>query len=133
VYLILLMLWPWPWMPQPWRASIGFAEIADRPGVIPTLRILEDIAAFTLLGYMMAELRGRRQESLRHTLQWLLVYCLMGGGCLELARGFHPRHVASLAHLIVITGAALYGGAVYRLQLATVQRLLSLETHPAPP
>jgi glycopeptide antibiotics resistance protein len=133
VYLVLLVLWPWPWTPQAWHASIGFAEIADRPGVIPTLRILEDLAAFTLLGYMLAELRGRRDEPLHQTLQWLLVCGGLGGGGLELARGFHPHHVASLAHMMVITSATLYGGVVYRLQLATVQRLLALEANPSAP
>jgi glycopeptide antibiotics resistance protein len=133
VYLILLMLWPWPWEPLPWRASLGFAEIADRPGVIPTLRLLEDIAAFALLGYMIAELRGRREEPWLQTWQWLLGCGLIGGGGLELLRGFHPQHVASLAHLIVITIAALYGGMIYRLQLTTVQRLLTLPTGLSPP
>jgi ABC-type Fe3+-siderophore transport system permease subunit len=133
VYVILLLLWPWPWTPQPWRASVGFAEVANRPGVIPTLRILEGIAAFTLLGYMLAELRGRRDEPLRQTLQWLLACSILGAGAIELVRGFHPRHVASLAHCLVLTGASLYGGVIYRLQLATVQRLLAHETHPSPP
>ena len=133
VYVILLLLWPWPWTPQPWRASLGFAEIANRPGVIPTLRILEGMAAFTLLGYMLAELRGRHEEPLHQTLQWLLVWSMLGAGGIELVRGFHPRHVASLSHYIVLTSAALYGGVIYRLQLATVQRLLAHETHPSPP
>jgi glycopeptide antibiotics resistance protein len=133
VYLVLLVLWPWPWTPQAWHASVGFAEIADRPGVIPTLRILEDIAAFTLLGYMLAELRGRRDEPVHQTLQWLLV---CGGLCssgLELARGFHPKHMASLAHMLMMTSAALYGGVIYRLQLAMVRRLLALDTNPSTP
>ena len=132
MYVILLLLWPWPWTPQPWRASLGFAEIANRPGVIPTLRILEGMAAFTLLGYMLAELRGRRDEPLHQTLQWLLVWSMLGAGGIELVRGFHPRHMASLAHGMVITSAALYGGVIYRLQLATVQHLLAHETNSSP-
>jgi glycopeptide antibiotics resistance protein len=131
-YLILLLLWPWPWEPQPWRVSIGFAEIADRPGFVPTLRILEDLAAFTLLGYMLAEFRGRREEPFRQTLHWLLLYGMIGGGGLELMRGFHPAHVASLAHLLVMLGGALYGGVVYQLQLTTVQRLLASAAVPPP-
>jgi hypothetical protein len=91
------------------------------------------MAAFTLLGYMLAELRGRRDELLHQTLQWLLICSILGAGGIELVRGFHPRHVASLAHGIVLTSAALYGGVIYRLQLATVQRLLAHETHPSPP
>jgi hypothetical protein len=133
VYVMLLLLWPWPWTPQPWRASLGFADIANRPGVIPTLRILEGMAAFTLFGYMLAELRGRHDEPLHHTLQWLLMWSMLGAGGIELVRGFHPRQVASLAHGIVLTSAALYGGVIYRLQLATVQRLLASEAAPPPP
>jgi glycopeptide antibiotics resistance protein len=130
IYMGLLALWPWFWAPGPWSARLGFAEVADRPGVIPTLRELEYIAAFTLFGYMMAEYRGRHDEPLPKILLWLLVCGTVGGGWLEVARGFHPIHVASLAHLTVAIGATLYGGILYRLQLAAVQRLRTQDVMP---
>ncbi|MEE8304562.1 MAG: VanZ family protein [Candidatus Tectomicrobia bacterium] len=124
-YVILMALWPWPWLPGPWQASIGFAEVADIPGVIPTLRVVAYIAAFTLFGYMVAESRGRQHEPLLNALRGLLVYSAFVAGGLECLRGFHPDHIASLAHFAVATAAALYGGAIYRLQLVGVRQLLA--------
>jgi VanZ family protein len=124
-YLILLMLCPWPWRPQAWRASVGFATLIDIPGVIPTLRVVTEMAAFTLFGYMGAESRGRQNETLRRTAWWLLAYSLLVAGGLEGLRGFHPQHSASLAHVTLATAITLYGGIIYRLQLTSVQRLLA--------
>lgn len=125
IYLILLMLCPWPWPPQPWHASIGFATLIDIPGVIPTLRVVTEMAAFTLFGYMVAESRGRQNETLPYTVRWLLAYSLLVAGGLEGLRGLHPQHSASLAHVTLATAATLYGGIIYRLQLSSVQRLLA--------
>ncbi len=124
-YLILLALCPWPWLPQPWRAGVGFAALIDIPGVIPTLRVVTDMAAFTLFGYMVAESRGRQNEALRQTVRWLFAYSILVAGGLEGLRGFHPHHSASLAHVTLATAAALYGGIIYRLQLTSVRRLLA--------
>lgn len=130
-YLIMLILAPWPWMPHAWRLSVGFADLADMPGIVPTLRIVVHIAAFTLFGYMTAESRGRQREPLLRTLRALLIYSFVVGGGLEVLRGFHPHHVASMAHGVLIIAASLYGGAMYRLQLLSVQRLLRRLQPPA--
>jgi len=130
VYLTMLLLSPWPWTPQAWRLSIGFADIADVPGIAPTLHIVSHMAAFTLFGYMVAESHGRQHEPLSRTLRGLLVYTLCATIGLESLRGFHPHHVASLVHATLTTAASLYGGVMYRLQLLSVQHLLG---HPQPP
>lgn len=124
-YLVAASLWPWPWTPGPWRASLGLGDVADLPGVVPVLRLLEHLAAFTLLGYMVAEARGRREESFARAVGWVLSACVVGAGALEALRGFHPGQVASLFRLGLVAGAGLYGGLVYRLQLAFVRDLLA--------
>ena len=42
-YMVLLALWPWPWIPQPWRASLGFAHARDknRPEALAALKEAE--------------------------------------------------------------------------------------------
>lgn len=124
VYVILIALWPWPWTPQSWHASLGWAEMADDPEVLLILRLLEYLGAFTLLGYMVAEARGRQATSSWHTWLWLCLTSLASAGVLESLRGFHPQHTASLIQVLLLTGAGLYGGLIYTLQLATVQALL---------
>ena len=76
-YLVLSALWPMPWPPMrwtlgPWHGGWGIVDLADMPGVTPMLRALEYLAAFTLLGYSVAESRGRLEESTgRGWLGWL--------------------------------------------------------------
>jgi glycopeptide antibiotics resistance protein len=127
-YVSLLALWPWPWTLGSWRGSLGFAELADTPGVVPVFQVLEYIAAFTLMGYMVAAYYGRRQRALRQTMLYIGLCSLLSGGLLECFRGWHTAHVASLLQLVMVVAAALYGGMVYRLQLRTVRYLLQHTT-----
>lgn len=85
---------------------------------------LEYLAGFTLVGYMLAEARGRREDALVDGGARVAVACGAGAAPIELLRGFHPAHGASLVHLALATATGLYGGLVYRLQLAVVRRLL---------
>jgi VanZ family protein len=123
-YVGLLMLWPWKRQYRSWRAAIGFAEMPDDTGPVPILRILEDIAAFTFLGYMFAEYYRRCGKPFRHTLVWLVVGGVLISGFLELARGFHTQHIASLAHVLLTLGAVLYGAVIHRLQFVPLRQLL---------
>jgi len=126
-YMLLSALWPWPWSPGPWRGAIGLLDLADVPGVVPMLRLLEYLAGFTLIGYMLAEARGRREEALVSVGARVAAACGAGAALIELLRGFHPAHGASLVQLALATAMGLYGGLVYRLQLAVVRRLLGAD------
>jgi VanZ family protein len=120
-YLIASALWPLPWSPGPWRGGWGIAELADMPGIVPMLRGLEYLGAFTLLGYTVAEARGRREERTGPRLARLAVACFLATAALEVLRGFHPAHGASLLVLLFTGGVGLYGGLLYRMQLALVR------------
>lgn len=112
-YLVLLSLWPWTFRTVPWRLGIALADLRNEPGPLPLLRLVEALAAFTLLGYGVAEYRSRREEPLASAARAAALACLATAVMLELARGFHPRHGASLlrAGLLALSGAA--GGAIY--------------------
>ena len=120
-YLIVSALWPLPWTPGSWHGGWGIADIADMPGIVPMLRALEYLAAFTLLGYTVAESRGRREERRGHRLTRLAVACFVAPAALELLRGFHPAHGASVLVLLFAGVVGLYGGLLYRMQLAVVR------------
>ena len=47
---------------------------------------------------------------------------------LEGLRGFHPAHGASGLALLLAGAAGLYGGLIYRRQLALVRALLATRT-----
>lgn len=123
-YLLAAGLWPLPWTPGPWQGGWALADLASTPGIVPLLRAVESTAGFTLLGYTVAEARGRRPEPRRRLMAWVLGVCLGGGAVLEALRGFHPEHGASAAALGLAGLAGAYGGLLYRAQLALIRRVL---------
>jgi hypothetical protein len=123
-YLLLLVAPVAGYTASAWRGGVGFAASSGDWGTTPVLHVVEMLAAFTLLGYMLAELRGRREarfrEGARHIAAW-------GGGvavACELLEGFRPEGGASLLRLALLIVASLYGAWLYHLQRAHVRRLL---------
>jgi len=107
-----------------WRVGFGFPGVASTWTKLQILRFLELVAAHTLLGYMVAEFRGRVVTLYRGALPrlaaWGCATALLG----EAARSFHEGHGASVARGTVLLAALLYGGWLYYLQRAHVVRLL---------
>lgn len=107
-----------------WRGGPGFITAAGDWGTAPVLHVVELVAAFTLLGYMLAEFRGRRTTRFRTGVPYVVLW---GGGAAavcELMEGFRPDGGASLARLTLLVVAAVYGGWLYHLQRAHVRRIL---------
>lgn len=108
-----------------WQVGVGFPGVAIEWTKVEILRFLEQVAAFTLLGYMVAEFRGRAVRAYRDAwprlARWGTTAALLGEG----VRGFHAGHGASVARGIVLLTATLYGGWLYYLQRAHVVRLVS--------
>lgn len=126
-YLALLTLLPLVEGVTVWRMGLGFPGIASEWTKIEILRFLELVAAFTLLGYMVAEFRGRvverRAAAIRRLLGWGVTVTLVGEG----VRGLHAGHGASAARGVVLLAATLYGGWLYYLQRRHVLQLLAEE------
>jgi len=127
-YLVLSALWPMPWTPGPWHGGWGVADLADMPGVTPMLRALEYLAAFTLLGYTVAEARGRREEGAGPRRARLIAASVLSAAALEALRGFHPGHGASMLVLLLTAAMGLYGGLIYRIQLGVVREAVAART-----
>ena len=127
-YLALITVAPLLGGTGGWSAGIGFPGVAAEWTKIEILRFLELVAAFTLLGYMVAEYRGRVVDAYRvaapRIAGWGLAAMMIG----EAARGFHAGHGASLARGVVLLAATLYGGWLYYLQRDHVVQVLS--AHP---
>jgi len=107
-----------------WRGALGFVEASGDWGTAPVLHVVELVAAFTLLGYMLAEFRGRRETRFRAAAPHVAVW---GGGAAvlcELLEGFRPDGGASVLRLTLLVTAAVYGAWVYHLQRAHVRRIL---------
>ncbi len=70
VYLLLLAAWPTTLPLEDWQYSINFNELAFNDRIVFIFRFIEYVGAFTLLGYMIAEMRGRKNESFEKTMGW---------------------------------------------------------------
>lgn len=107
-----------------WQGDLGFG-LANRAWDSTTvLHILETVAAFTLLGYMLAELRGRREKRFREGVRYIAACSAAAAAITELLEGLKPDGGASASRMALIILAALYGAWLYHLQRAHVRRLL---------
>ena len=123
IYLAFIMAAPLTGDIVSWQLWLGFPGIASHQTEI--LRLLEVVAAFTLLGYMVAEFRGRTilyfRSALPRVVGWGVTLALGA----EVLRGFQWRGGASVARGVMLALAAIYGGWLYYLQRAHAMRLLS--------
>ena len=122
-YLLLLVAPTTRGLGPSWRWSFGFGMTPGwASGTV--LHIVETVAAFTLLGYMLAEFRGRLEVPFRsgapHIALWAGAVALVA----EILEGFRTDAGASALGWVVLVGASLYGSWIYHLQRAHVRRLL---------
>ena len=122
VYLLLLAAWPSTLPIGEWQSNINFQELVFNERMVFILRFIEFIAAFTLLGYMIAEMRGRKNESAGRTLAWIFLAALISSIIIEIIRGYPPLLGSNILEIVFITAAGLYGGVIYRLQLSSIHR-----------
>ena len=127
VYIVASALWPFlstPPGPRRWTWEWSLTPDAV-PFTTPLVLIeLEQVAAFALLGYAVAEFGGRRARRFRHSLPWLLGVTGIGAALVQLGRGWHPLLGASVSLFCCSVIAAIFGGWVYVLQRAHVQALI---------
>lgn len=124
LYVVGLALWPLPFQPGPWHAALGLADLSRHPGEIQLLRLIEQVAAFTLAGYALAEARGRFGGNLVGAIVQAALFCSITALGVEVLRGIHPRQTASLLRFGFLAGAGVYGVVLYQAQLAAVRWLL---------
>ena len=124
LYLMLAALWP-PLRPIGiWHGILGLTDQIVLEGVSINFRLLEYLAAFTVLGYISAEWRGRAELSWRRDLPRLLLVGIVCALILELLVGFQTGPGASLLRPLIAICGAFFGGAIYHLQRDYVRSLL---------
>jgi len=123
LYLIVAALWPPFRSIAPWHGAVGFANRLNNASVVDLLLLLEQVGGFTLLGYALAEWKGRRELSLAADLPRVALAAIAFATTLELAQGALLGPGASLLRALLSTSGALYGVAVYHLARAHVRAL----------
>ena len=124
LYLLLLSIWPPLISFRQWQAMLGFTrQITETSLQVLTPRI-EYLAAFTVLGYLIAEWRGRSELSLLQDLPRLFGWTVICALLLEFLTGFQSGRGASLIRVVIVLAGSLFGGMIYHLLRAHIRFLL---------
>lgn len=124
LYLCVSALWPLGSVALPWQGVYALAlpdALLSQPAVF---RALEQVAAFTLVGYMGAQYHGRDSRSRTRTALRVLSWSLAASAMLQVARGFQPDAGASASLFALTLAAAGFGIVLYERQREYVQALL---------
>jgi glycopeptide antibiotics resistance protein len=122
-YLALSSLWPLDAAEPAWYVGLALLPPTIEPSKVNVLIALEHIAAFTLVGYIIAEFHGRAVGRYRSMLPRVLVWSGGISVLLEMARAWHPAYGASVMMLVLTCAAAVFGGWLYHLQRDHVRAL----------
>ncbi len=127
LYLIFLAGWP-PWSEWvPFHGAFDTIRLWGAADTFAIMRVLEQLASFTVLGYLIAESRGRLERPFRATLPLLVG---LGGAAslfVEVVAGLHPGPGMSPARALLAVVTTCYGGAIYHLQRSHIRWLLRHE------
>ena len=117
VYMMLVSIWPTTLPLAQWPNGFDYKRLSELQRIVFTARFIEVIAAFTLLGYMVAGLLDRKDESGLKTAGWVFGSSLTFSIVTALLRDLLNGPLSFLLEVILLTVAALYGALIYRLQL----------------
>jgi len=127
-YLALSAVWPMALDQLAWRGTFALVAQGGKPTSTMVFRALEQVAAFTLVGYMGAEYHGRDHGNLRTALRRIIMWCMITSALLQIVRGFQADAVASVSLFVLTQMAAAFGHVLYLLQRDHVQALVKRRT-----
>lgn len=125
-YLLLAGTWPWTGPAVAFRMDVWIPDFSAALEQREVLSLLEHVSAFALGGYMIAEARGREDESGRSTLLITLLVALVPALALEFVRGIQPASHASVLRAGFAVAAAQVGAVVGLSQISAIKRWLEL-------
>jgi VanZ family protein len=132
LYLIGAAGWPWHDIGWPWPGVAGLLP-AESLSTAQIFRPLEQLAAFTLVGYGLAEWDGRVVEETGALAVRVAGRAGLLAVLLAVATAFLNGRPASVLLAVLSTAAAAVGGRLYTLQRDHVRALIrrSIRTMPA--
>jgi hypothetical protein len=125
VYLVA-SAWAPPSAPSgAWSGTLALLPLRDGLGNDAIFRALEQIAAFTLGGYAVAEHQGRSRDRFDRLAGPVLGWAIAVSATLQVLRGWHPSYGASGTLFASTVVGAMVGAWLYVLQLAHIRALTS--------
>jgi hypothetical protein len=124
LYLLLLtLIFPFSTIGT-WHGFFGFTDRVTQKSLYALYPRIEYLAAFTVLGYIIAEWRGRLELSLARDLPRLLLLAASVALVLELLSGFQSERGASVIRFGLAVAGAAFGGMIYHLSRDHIRFLL---------
>jgi len=125
IYLVASALVPLSAPNGAWSGTLALLPLHDGLGNDAIFRALEQIAAFTLGGYAVAEYQGRSRDRLDTLAAPVLGWAITVSATLQVLRGWHPGYGASAMLFACTVAGASVGAWLYVLQLAHIRALTS--------
>jgi len=122
IYLILLTTWPTTVPLNEWGHTVNFVGLNFSERTTFIFRFVEMIAAFTLFGFIIAEMRGRKKESFFKTLLIVFFIIFCSSTTLQILKVNSLMIPAIFLEPVFITLAGLFGAVIYRRQLSSIRR-----------
>jgi hypothetical protein len=123
VYFLDVALLPLAAGVDSWHVAIGLTgsrgDLARQ-----VMHLLEPLAALALLGYLLAEARGRRELPFHEVALRVALECAAVAAIIEASRGIQPRVGASVLELLLMVAAAVVGAGMYHHQRERVRWML---------
>jgi glycopeptide antibiotics resistance protein len=107
-----------------WRFELGLTG-SNNDLTQQQIRLLEPVAALTVLGYLLAEARGRIEETFRATAGRVGLEAAAVAGVIEASRGMQRGVGASGVQFLLMVGAGLLGAGIYHHQRGHVRWILA--------
>jgi glycopeptide antibiotics resistance protein len=123
-YFIIVVFLPLAAATDVWHFGLGLTGAGNNLDQ-QQLRLLEPVASLTMLGYIIAEARGRREQSFGSALARVAPECALVGMAMEASRGFQPGTGASAITFVLMVGGAVLGAGIYHSQRDHVRWILA--------
>ena len=96
------------------------------------VHLLEPVTSLVLLGYLLAETRGRREMPFRNVAMRIALECAAVAAAIELSRAFQRQVGGSAVELMLLVCAGVLGASMYHHQRERVRWMLINRVTAAP-
>lgn len=120
-YLFLLSVWSTTIPLGEWPLRGAFQSLHQAERVLFIARFVEVISGFTLLGYLFAEMSGRKKEIRLNALSRVVVPIMGFAIFMATLRNIHLEPLYIVVEMVSFTIAGLYGTIIFWLQLKVVR------------
>ena len=126
IYLFVLSQWPLTIPTSDFHLYLLPRVQFNQHYSLEIYRFIEYFAAFAIVGYLVSEYINRSRRfgnKTVHVIVWITVIAAV----LELLRGFHPLHTATILHFVIAVLWGIFGALIYIMQLYYFRMIVDSE------